>query len=53
MGKAADQPSAGIHGEEDESSFGLSSFIQFRENAAQAKAAFGNAYAALNTVALT
>ena len=50
MDKPTHQPKAGVHGQKDESGFGLSSLIQFGKNTVKAKTAFGVSVAALNGI---
>ena len=53
MYKPTHQPKAGVHGQKNESGFGLSSLIQFGKNTVKAKAAFGVFVAALNGISFT
>ena len=51
--KPTQQPKAGVHGQDNESGFGLSGFIQLGKNAVKAETAFGGSGAALNGISFT
>ena len=53
MSKATHQPVAGVHSQDDESSFGFSSLVQLGENAVKTEATFGVSAAALNGILFT
>ena len=51
--KPTPQSETGVHGQEDESRFGLSSFIQYGKYAVKAKTAFGVSVPALDGISFT
>ena len=51
--KPTQQPKAGVHGQDDEGSFGLGGLIQLGKNAVKPETAFGDSVAALNGISFT
>ena len=49
----ANQPVAGVHGQDDEGGFGFSGFIQLGKNAVKSETAFGVTVAALDGISFT